>query len=893
MTAVPYPMQFESDVVLRTGHTLHLRPIRPDDRERLLAFYGHLSPATLHARFFDLCTPERALTYSPADVDYDREFGVIGENLDGIVAVAHYFASRRRPDVAEVAFAIADSGQGRGIGTKLLEVLITAARTHGINRFEADVLSDNERMLAVFLDMGFVTDTELDAGTIHLSFPIAATPLAEERAAERSQTAAAASMRAIFAPRSIAVIGASRRHGQIGNEIVRNLVATGYQGSLFVVNPNATDVESVPAFPNMAAIKDEVELAIIAVPAAFVESVLDDCIARHVSAVVVISAGFGEIGQEGRVIERRLLEKVRAAGMRMVGPNCMGVINTDPEVRMHATFAAAFPPSGNVAMSSQSGALGLAVLDYARSLHIGFSTFISVGNKADVSGNDLIQYWADDPRTNVILLYLESFGNPRKFVEIARRVGRQKPIVAVKAGRSAGGARAASSHTGALASSDAIVDDLFRQSGVIRTDTLEEMFDVAALLATQPLPKGNRVAIVTNAGGPGILAADACDANGLALAQLSVATTDRLRALLPSAASVGNPIDMIASATADQYRAALRLLLADAEVDAVIAIYIPVLATEAAAVAAAIQGCAKETEGKTLLATFMGTAGTPMPLDPVPAYPFPERAVQALAAATHYAAWRRTPVGTAVRFNDIDPIRLRAIVDAALERGGGWLDPMDVAAVLTATGIDAPAIALARSAAEAMEAAISIGFPVALKAYGPELLHKSDVGGVKLSLGDESAVYTAYEELASALGGQMTGAVIQAMAPDGVEMMIGVTLDPAFGHVIAAGAGGTLIELLDDVAFRLLPLTDADPEAMLSGLRCMKLLRGFRGAKPSDLVALRNAILRVSSLVEICPEIRELDLNPVKVRESGALTVDARIRVEKPVRTQPSLRIAY
>ncbi len=893
MTAIAYPMQFEADVVLRTGHTLHLRPIRPDDRERLLAFYGRLSPESLHARFFDLCTPELALNYSPAEVDYDREFGVIGENLDGIVAVAHYFASARRKNVAEVAFAIADSGQGCGIGTKLLEVLVAAARTHGIERFEADVLSGNKRMLDVFLDMGFVVDTDLDAGTVHLSFPIAATALAEERAAERSQTAAAASMRAVFAPRSIAVIGASRRPGQLGNEIVRNLIGTGYQGSLYVVNPNATDVESVPAFPSMAAIKGEIELAIIAVPAAFVESVLDDCIAKHVSAVVVISAGFGEIGAEGRVIERRLLQKVRAAGMRMVGPNCMGVLNTDPEVRMHATFAAAFPPAGNVAMSSQSGALGLAVLDYARSLHIGFSTFVSVGNKADVSGNDLIQYWADDPRTNVILLYLESFGNPRKFVEIARRVGRQKPIVAVKAGRSVGGARAASSHTGALASSDAIVDDLFKQSGVIRTDTLEEMFDVASLLATQPLPKGSRVAIVTNAGGPGILAADACDAHGLELAQLSPDTTAQLRALLPSAASVGNPIDMIASATADQYRAALRLLLADDEVDSVIAIYIPVLATEAAAVASAIQSCAKEANGKTLLATFMGTAGTPMPLDPVPAFPFPERAVQALAAATHYAEWRAMPVGAAVRFNDIDHLRLRTIVDGALERGGGWLAPMEVAAMLKATGIDAPAITFTRSAEEAMEAAICIGFPVALKAYGPELLHKSDVGGVKLALRDKSAVYTAYEQLESALGDRMTGAVIQAMAPDGVEMMIGVTRDDAFGPVIAAGAGGTLVELLDDVSFRLLPLTDADPEAMLGGLRSMKLLRGFRGAKPADIAALRDAILRVSALLEICPEIRELDLNPIKVRESGALTVDARIRVEQVAQTQPSMRVSY
>ena len=893
MTVAAYPMQFETDVVLKTGHTLHLRPIRPDDRDRLFTFYARLSPVTLHARFFNLCTPDRALTYSPADVDYDREFGVIGESNDGIVAVAHYFASPRPQHVAEVAFAIADSGQGHGIGTKLLEFLVAVARTHGIERFEADVLAGNRRMLDVFLGMGFVIESDVAAGTIHLSFPIASTPLTEQRAAERSQTAAAASMRAIFAPRSIAVIGASRRHGQLGNQIVRNLRATGYRGSLYVVNPNATDVESVPAFASMAAIEDDIELAIIAVPAAMVESVLEDCIAKRVSAVVIISAGFAEIGEEGRAMERRLLEKARAGGIRMVGPNCMGVLNTDPSVLMHGTFAAVFPPAGNVAMSSQSGALGLAVLDYARSLRIGFSTFISVGNKADVSGNDLIQYWAGDPRTDVILLYLESFGNPRKFVEIARRVGRVKPIVAVKSGRSAAGARAASSHTGALASADAIVDDLFRQAGVIRTETLEQMFDVAALLANQPLPNGSRVAIVTNAGGPGILAADACEANGLALANLSAETTAKLRALLPPAASLGNPIDMIASATADHYRAALRLVLADNEVDSVIAIYIPVLAMETAAVAEAIQACAKDANGKTMLATFMGSGGTPMPLDPVPAFPFPERAVQALAAATRYASWRRTPIGSTVPFDDIDHGRLRAIVDEALERGDGWLHPLDVARILQATGIEAPAIQFARSEDQAMEEAMAIGFPVALKAYGPELQHKSDAGGVKLALRDKSAVWTAYHELEATLGNRMTGVIVQAMATDGVEMMIGATDDPAFGHLLAAGAGGTLVELLDDVAFRLHPLTDADGEAMLDGLRSMKLLRGFRGAKPCDIPALRSAILRLSALLDICPEIRELDLNPIKIRESGAVVVDARIRVERAAQMPPSLRIAY
>jgi acetate---CoA ligase (ADP-forming) len=892
MTSSIYPIQFETDVVLRSGHTLHVRPVRAADRERLVDFFAHLSSESLHARFFGLCSPDVAAARSPADIDYQRQFGVIGENGSEIVGVGHYFASPSEPAVAEVAFAIADAAQGSGIGTKLLEVLAAAAQTHGIERFEAEVLCDNRRMLNVFLGMGFAVKTNATSGSVHLSFAIAPTGESERRAADRSQKAAAESMRAVFAPRSIAVIGASRRPGQLGNEIVRNLRATGFQGPLYVVNPHALEVESLPAYPSVCAVGAEVELAIIAVPAAQVESVLGDCIAAKVSAVVVISAGFGETGGEGRAAERRLLDQVRAAGIRMVGPNCMGVINTDPAVRLHGTFSSVFPPSGNVAMSSQSGALGLAVLDYARTLDIGFSTFISVGNKADVSGNDLIQYWAEDPKTDVILLYLESFGNPRKFAEISRRVGRHKPIVAVKAGRSSAGARAASSHTGALATSDAIVDEMFRQSGVIRTDTLEEMFDVASLLANQPLPKGNRVAIVTNAGGPGILAADACEAKGLLLAQLSEDTVAKLREILPAAASLGNPIDMIASASADQYRKTLELVLADSGVDAVIAVYIPVLPIGAAAVAASIRDCTASAQGKTVLATFMSARSAP-PLHPVPAFPFPERAVNALALATRYAAWRRAPIGNAVPFDDLDRTGLRSIVESALERGGGWLDPIDTANLLVATRIEAPVTRLARNADEAMEAAMGIGFPVALKAWGPELLHKSDVGGVKLSLIDEASVYTAYEDLAKALGQRMTGVVVQAMVPGGVEMMIGATRDPAFGYVIAVGAGGTLVELLEDVAFRICPLMDTDPAEMLGQLRSARLLRGFRGSKPVDVAALHTAILRVSALLELCPEIAELDINPIKVTDSGAIAVDARIRVEARPPAVPSRRVSY
>ena len=887
-----YPMQFESDAVLRTGRTVHIRPIRPDDEQRLIDFYARLSPDSMHARFFHLCRPEIAAAASPATVDYDREFGAVAELGGDIVGVAHYFASRKTANVAEVAFAISDAAQGCGAGTKLLETLVVAAADHGIDRFKAEVLPENQRMLDVFLGMGFDVVRRTAEGVVHLEFPIAPTEASAELAAVRSQKAAYASMKSVFAPHSIAVIGASRKPGQLGREIVHNLRASGFTGTLYAINPRGAEVEGIRVHASLRDVPEPVDLAIIAVPAALVESALDDCIAIGVRAVVVISAGFAETGEEGKKYEAALVEKIRRAGMRMVGPNCMGVINTDPAVSMHGTFAASFPPAGNVAMSSQSGALGLAVLDYARSLNIGFSTFISVGNKADVSGNDLIQYWAEDPKTDVILLYLESFGNPRKFGEIARRVGRTKPIVAVKAGRSAAGAKAASSHTGALATSDAIVDDLFRQAGIIRTGTLEEMFDVAALLANQPLPKGRRVAILTNAGGPGILAADACEANGLELAKLGDDTVTALRAFLPAAASVGNPVDMIASASPEQYRRSLELLLADPAIDAVVVIYIPVLPTDAPDVATAIRTGAATPQGKTILATFMSSSGVPESLAPVPSFAFPERAVNALALVTRYAEWREKPQGRIVE-HDLDVPQLRSIIDASCALGPRWLHPLEVSGVLRAAGIGTPSTVFVTNSNDAMEAAMSLGFPVALKAYGPNLLHKSDVGGVRLGLAHEYAVVTAYEELAESLGDAMTGAVIQPMVSGGVEMMLGATDQKSFGHVIACGAGGTLVELLGDVAFRIQPLTDRDAREMLEELRCTRLLCGYRGKPAADADALRDAILRLSTLLEVCPEIREIDLNPLKVLEHGVSAIDARIRVEPVVVDTPSRRIAY
>lgn len=884
-----YPSQLEADIVLRNGSTLHVRPVRPEDEAKLLDMFVRLSRESLHSRFFDMPTPDMAVRNSPARVDYRDKLGLVGEVGDRIVAVAHYFRSPGYPARAEVAFTISDEMQGCGIGTRLLEKLAEGAREQGIEMFEADVLADSRKMMNVFLDSGFAVERKVDWGTVHFVLNLEMTTAYEDRAADRSQKAAAASMRKIFEPKSIAVIGAGRQRGDLGAEIFHNLIATGFKGRLYPVNSKATEVEYVPAYARVSDIPGEVDLAILVVPAQHVESVVDDCIQKKVGAIVVITAGFGEIGAEGKEREDRLVAKIRSAGIRMVGPNCMGVLNADPNVRLHATFSSVYPPKGNVAMSTQSGALGLAILEYARSLNIGFSTFISVGNKADVSGNDLIQYWAEDPRTDVILLYLESFGNPRKFGTIARRVARKKPIVAVKSGRSRSGARAASSHTGALAESDMIVRDLFRQAGIIRTDTLEEMFDVASLLANQPLPASGRVAILTNAGGPGILAADACEARGLEVATLSDHTTEELRSFLPREASVRNPIDMIASASAEAYGRAMQVLLKDENVDSLLVIYIPVVPEHANEVAAAIRETASSEHTKPILGTFMGVRGVPPLVSPVPCFPFPERAVGALGRVLSYAEWRRQPVGAVPQFDDIDRDRARLTVDRAMSTGGGWLDPDDVRELLDALRIPQPALEIARSEDEAVASARAIGFPVVLKALGKDILHKTNVGGVKLSLADDDAVREAFADLKSTLGDGMTAVAVQQMVTDGVEVMVGAVRDKTFGHLVLYGAGGTLVELLSDVVFGIHPISDVDATNMLEEVKCTSLLRGFRGSKPLDEAALLDTILRVSALLEICPEIEELDINPVKVLEKNCSAVDVRIRVA-PVEPKPKTR---
>jgi acetyl coenzyme A synthetase (ADP forming)-like protein len=874
------------DVVLRDGSTIHLRAMQAADTPVLLALLaGHgagTTPAAPAGR-------ARPFPFEHGSI----ESVLVAEAAGELVAAATFQRDADSTDRAEVRFAIVPALAGRGVGTRMLEMLALAAWAQGIRTFDAWVRRDDDALLRMLVDSGFAAERRLEDGFIRVSLSLAHTPAYQDRAAERSETAATASMKSFFEPRTVAIVGASRERGKIGAEILHNMRRDSYTGRLFAVHPIATSIDGVPAVPRVTDVPGDVDLVVISVPARAVSGVVDDCIEKKVKALVVITAGFAETGAAGRVLEADLLARLRRAGIRMVGPNCMGLINTDPAVRLNATFSPVSPPAGSVAMSTQSGALGLAILDYARELHIGLSTFVSVGNKADVSSNDLIQYWSTDPRTSVILLYVESFGNPRKFSQIARRVGRRKPIVAVKSGRSASGARAATSHTGALTSSDAIVDALFRQSGVIRTETLEELFDVAMLLANQPIPRGKRTAILTNAGGPGILAADACEAHGLTLPPLSEATTTRLRSFLAPEASVANPIDMIASASPAQYEQALSAVLADDAIDSVLAIFIPPLVTKMEDVAAAIRRAASAHAHKPVLGIFMSARGAPPLVAPIPCFRFPEAAAVALARAAEYGAWRERPPSPVPTFEDADRAAVRLVVDQAMARGGGWLTPAESQTLLRAMGIGLAAQQVVTSEDSAVAAARGLGYPVVIKAVGARIVHKTELGAVILGVEDEAAVRAAWRDLSSRLGGMMTGALVQEMVGGGVEMLAGVVEDPTFGPVLACATGGTRAELFADGQFRLHPLTEADAADMVSGLRGAALLRGFRGAAPADEGALANALLRLSLLVGWCPEIQELDINPLLVLAKGVRAVDARISVGQPRARPGAGRVSY
>jgi len=878
--ASAYPAEREADVALRDGSIAHVRPIRVDDGPALLLLLQSLSPDDRLLRFFSLGTNLERTALDEANVDYVRSYGLVVSVGPEQRLVGHAMYAPTGEGCAEVAFTIAREYQGQGLASTLLGQLAEAAASNGIHTFEAVAKPENRRMLDVFRESGFPVQTHFAWDVVEVSFPTELTPDGLARFEGREERSAANALRRVLYPRSVAVIGASRKPGSVGDAVVRNLVESGFRGPIFPINPTAESIRGLPCYPSFDSVHADVELAVIAVPAAAVVEMAERCGRKGVRALVVLSAGFAEVGNEGTQRQQQLLQVCRTYGMRLIGPNCIGVINTDPDAPLNATFGPLMPTAGRIGLATQSGALGLAAIDFASTRGLGFSSVVSMGNKADISGNDLLGYWHSDPRTDVVMLYLESFGNPRKFARFARHVGRDKPIIALKSGRSAVGARATSSHTGALlAASDVTVDALFRQSGVIRTDSLDEMLDVAQLLAQQPLPKGRRVGIVTNVGGPAVMCADACEAHGLHVPMLADATQSQLRALLPAESSVLNPVDMLAAATADQFRNAVQAVAADPGVDAVISIFLPPLATRSEDVARSLAQVAVD---KPLIAVFMSAHELPLlEAGTVPLYTLPEPAAKALAQAAQYAEWRSTSDTDHVpRFPDVRRSEAGQLLAQAVQRGDGWLTADEVQRLLAYYGVPLVQQLLALTPVEAGYAADALGGGTfALKAIAPGLVHKSDAGGVRLNLASSEEVKDAAQEMSARIE-RVTGFLVQRMAPPGVELLVGVVNDRQFGPTIACGAGGTVVELLKDVSVRLAPLGRADAASMVRELRSFPLLDGYRGQPRMAVVALEDVLLRVSALAEDHPRIAELDCNPVIVAVEGAIVVDARVRVE-------------
>ena len=891
-----YPAHREGAVVLRDGSTVTVRPVRATDEAALASFFAGLSLESRVLRFFAAVANADPLARAMVDVDYDKRYGIVALAGADSHIVGHAMYVAEGPRRAELALAIADAYQGRGLGTILLGQLAEAASAAGFDVLEAIVKPENHRMLSMLRESGFPLTLRSEPGEVHADLPTVITADGLHRFEDRERFGAVAAVKHLLAPRSVAVIGASRQAGSIGEALFHNIVAGKYAGALYPVNPAAGEIDGVRAFHSVLDIPAEVELALICVPAKAVIGVARECAAKGVRSLVVISAGFAETGAAGADMQRELVETCRQAGMRLVGPNCMGIINTAPDVELDATFAPDRPVRGRIGFLSQSGGLGIAVMARAQALGSGISSFVSVGNKADLSGNDFLQFWEQDAETGLVMLYLESFGNPRKFARIARRVSRSKPVLAVKGGRGQAGNRATSSHTGALLSaSDVTVDALFHQAGVIRTDTLAELFDAVLLLGTQPLPAGGRVGIVTNAGGPAILCADACEAGGLAVPRLSDELRAQLAAFLPAAASTGNPVDMIAGASAADYERVINAVASSGEVDALVVIFTPPLVTRAEEVQRAIHHAAGQVKNDLpLLSVFMSKDSTPRVVShdgiAIPYYPFPEDAAHALALAARYSAWRALPDEPLPQLEGIDHDRAAAVIASALAAEPGWMSPQAVQELVSCYGIPLVETTFAATPHEAGRAASKLGGKVALKAIVPGLLHKSDAGAVRLGLHGARPVETAAAEMEKSFeaGGRTpSGYQVQRMADAGVEMIVGVVQDQHFGPVLACGAGGTATELVNDVQVRITPITEGDARRMVRSLRTFPLLDGYRGAPKADVARLEDILLRVSALVEAHPQIAEMDLNPLIVNVAGAVAVDARVRLEPGTPRKP------
>ena len=832
MTAASAPAWEET---LRDGRVVALRPLRGDDAAEVEALWRRLD-APSRRLFTNLAhlPPDR-----PGDVAVPRPghtAGIVAVPADPpgrVVGVARY--ERTAADTARALVFVDASWRRTGLGTVLLRRLAEAARHAGVRLLAGDVPRSDVAMLGLLEDLGLEYEEQVTAASVHASFAVQKIDayldalLADQRAAARVSVAP------FLCPRSIALVGASDKPGSIGALLLANLVASEFAGPVYPVNPRHQVIQGMTAYPELASCPQPPDLAVVAVPAPLVGGVVDQAGRLGVRAVCVISAGFAEVGGEGRLRQDELRRCARAAGVRLIGPNCMGLLNGGPDPRFNASFSTVFPPPGRLAFVSQSGGLGLAALALFTGPSLGVSGFVSVGNTADLTSNDLLLYWDEDPGTSIILAYLESVPDPRRFARIARRLSRHKPIVVVKSGRTGAGRRAASSHTAAMAARDTAVEALVHQAGVIRAGTLEEMFDVAAVMSSQPVPAGRRVAVLTNVGGPGILVADACEAAGLLVPELSHDTQAALRVGLPAQAAVTNPVDVVAGTSAEQYGRTLRVLGAAEEIDAIIAVFIPLGATLAEDFAREITAAAVGLPGKPVIAVFMTAGPPPAGLAEVgiPVFTRPEQAAAALGRIARWAEWRVRPAGHVVTPSGIDPGRGRAVINGLLasQPGGGWADAKTAGELLAAYGISAVRSRLVRTPAQAAAAQAEFGGPVAVKIAAA--IHKSDVGGVVLGIDSPQAAaeaVTAIRAIVAEAGIAEHAAefLIQEQIRDGVEMIVGVTHDPAFGPLVLAGLGGTFVEVLGDVAVRITPLSDTDVDEMLRSLRSYRLLTGYR-----------------------------------------------------------------
>jgi acyl-CoA synthetase (NDP forming)/ribosomal protein S18 acetylase RimI-like enzyme len=864
-----YPAHWEADVLLLDGSTARLRPIRPDDADRLVEFYARVSPESKYMRFF---APYPTLSDRDVErfthVDHDERVAFVLTVGTDLVAVGRY--DKLDGNEAEVAFLVEDAQQGRGIAQLLLEHLAQAGRERGVTKFVAEVLPDNARMIHTFRDAGYHIDGGYEDGVLRLVFPIEPTDTAIGVMRSREHRAEARSMERFFVASSVAVIGASRRQDTIGSTLVRNLVLGGYSGRVYVVNPAAEAVAGMPAYKSVADIPGQVDLAVVAVPADAVSDVVLDCAAKGVHGLVVISSGFAETGEEGRTRQRRLVGLTRSYGLRLVGPNCLGVINTDPRVSLNASLSPVMPPHGRVGFFCQSGALGVAILEAVERRSLGISTFVSAGNRADVSGNDLLQYWEEDKDTEVVLLYLESIGNPRKFSRIARRVARVKPVVAVKSGRTTQGVPVGHTVRATIAP-QAAVDAMFRQAGVIQVETLDEMFDVAQLVAHQPLPLGPRVAVVGNSDALGLLAADAAAAAGLVV-QRSVA-------LGPDA-------------TAEDFERALDDAIDDPRVDAVVAVFIPPLNTSGDLVANVLAAVGEQSD-KPIVSTFLGSQGIPELLrvpdlaqaagrGSVPSYVAPESAVRSLARVVEYAQWVHRPAGAVPVFEDLRQTAARAFVKqlVAANPDGVDLTLEQLAELLGYYGISLVPSTQVTSYAGAVAAAEGYGWNVVLKATAEHLRHRPDLAHVWRSIHDEHDMREAWGDLTTVIDEpERADFVVQPMAEPGVPVALGSLEDALFGPIVSFGMAGAPSELLGDVSYRIPPLTDADAADLVRDVRASALLFGYRGSEPVDVERLEHLVQRLAQLKDNLPDVQRLDLNLVLVGASSLSVLRASGRV--------------